>query len=102
VNFTAALAKLQREAGYDDALGIGPQQPTPISPHTLNRPVKHQPPVQTDGLDPAAESGPSPFNSGQGPYGRPVVTDPLVDQPIRPGAPVPYLPGPDLDTTTLN
>jgi hypothetical protein len=100
MDFAAALANLQREAAGDE-LGLGPDSPRPISPHTLNRPVQHQPPVQTDGLDPAALGGPAPFNSGQGPYGQPVVSDPLLEDPIRPGAPMPFAPGPDVDATVL-
>jgi hypothetical protein len=100
MDFAAALANLQREAAGDE-LGLGPDEPRPISPHVLNRPVQHQPPVQTDGLDPAALGGPAPFNSGAGPYGQPVVSDPLLEDPIRPGAPTPYQPGPDVDANTL-
>jgi hypothetical protein len=101
VNFQAALRNLQREATGDE-LGLGPDEPTSTSPHTLNRPQNHQPPVQTDGLDPAAVGGPAPFNSGDGPYGEPVVSDPLLDRPIRPGGPVPYQAPLDVDATTLN
>lgn len=100
MNFTAALANLRREAEADE-LGLGGQEPHTVSPHTLNRPTRHQPPVQTDGQDPAAAAGPAPFNSGDGPYGQPVVSDPLLDAPIRPGAPIPYTPGPDVDATVL-
>jgi hypothetical protein len=101
VNFTAALRNLQREAAGED-LGIGPEEPRPISPHILDRPVQHQPPVETDGLDPAALGGPAPYNSGQGPYGNPVVSDPELDRSINPGTPVPYMPGPDQDATILS
>ena len=100
MNFTAALRNLVREAGGE--LGTGPDSPKTISPLTLDRPTKYQPPVQTDGLDPAAPGGPAPMNSGEGPYGQPVATDPELDAPIHPGSPVPYTPGPDVDTTVLN
>ena len=101
MNFSAALRNLQREA-VGDELGIGPDEPTRTSPHTLNRPQEHQPPVQTDGLDPAASGGPSPFNSGDGPFGQPVASDPLLDQPIRPGNPIPHQQPLDVDAITLN
>lgn len=67
-----------------------------------DRPVRHQPDVQTDGLDPAALGGPSPLNSGVGPFGEKVVTDPLVPVPVHdPGGNMPHLEGPDVDTTVL-
>lgn len=68
-----------------------------------DRPTYQNPPTQTDGLDPAALSGPSPLNSGVGPYGEKVVTDPLVPVPDHDaGGSMPHLPkGPDVDTTTL-
>jgi len=67
----------------------------------IDRPVKQQPDIQTDGLDPAAPGGASPFNSGVGPYGNNVVTDPLVPVPEHDNGPIPQQTGPDLDTTTL-
>ena len=71
------------------------------SPLTLNRPTVHQPDVQTDSLDPAAPGGPSPLNSGMGPYGTPVASDPLMTDPIRPGQAIPHVTGADMDTTVL-
>lgn len=67
-----------------------------------DRPTKHQPKIQTDGLDPAALSGPSPLN-GTYPYGEKVVSDPLVPVPQKDmGGPMPHIDGPiDVDTTTL-
>lgn len=101
MNFSAALAKLRAEAAADE-LGLGGGHPTRVSPHTLNRPVDHQPATLTDGLDPAAPGGPSPFNSGVGPYGTPVVSDPLVEAEIRPGSAIPHQQGPDVDAITLS
>ena len=67
-----------------------------------DRPVSHQPDVKTDGLDPATEGGPSPLNSGVGPIGEKVVTDPLTPVPTRDmGGEMPHIKGPDVDTTTL-
>lgn len=92
MNFAAALKRLQADLDPDRATEV---------PWPTNRPTVHQPPVSTDGKDPAAVSGPGPFNSAQGPYGTPVVSDPLLEAPIHPGAPVPHKPGPDVNTTTL-
>jgi hypothetical protein len=92
MNFAAALRRLQADLDPDRATEV---------PWPTNRPTVHQPPVRTDQLDPAALGGPAPFNSGQGPYGGPVVDDPLLNAPINPGNPVPYVRGPDVDTTTL-
>lgn len=86
-------------AELGDDLGLSGHS-EPVTPQ--NRPVVYQPDVDTDGLDPAAVGGPAPMNSGQGPYGAPVASDPLLQAPIQPGAPVPFTPGPDLDTTTLH
>ena len=72
------------------------------APWPTDRPTVSQPDVATDGLDPAAVGGPAPMNSAQGPYGAPVATDPLLQDQIRPGSPVPHTQGPDLDTTTLH
>ena len=101
MNFQAALRNLQREATGDE-LGLGSHGPVHTSPHTLNRPQEHQPPVETDGLDPAAGGGPAPMNSGDGPYGQPVASDPLLDQPIYPGNPIPHQEPLDVDAVTLS
>lgn len=97
LNFAKAARLLEAEL-HDglDGLPSGIQ-----SPLTLNRPTVHQPDVQTDSLDPAAPGGPSPLNSGMGPYGQPVASDPLMTDPIRPGQPIPHVEGPDEDTTVL-
>lgn len=96
-----AFAKAAKRIQADLDGGLGPDS-RHENPWPTNRPVVHQPDVQTDGLDPAAVGGPSPMNSGQGPYGTPVATDPLLSDPIHPGAPIPHLEGPDEDTTTLH
>lgn len=92
MNFAQALRRLEADLDPDRATEV---------PWPTNRPTVHQPLPETDGLDPAAPGGPSPLNSGQGPYGAPVTSDPLMDQPIMPGSPIPHQTGPDLDTTTL-
>lgn len=93
MDFRAALQKLESD-------GVDPDRQVEV-PWPTNRPTVHQPLPQTDGLDPAAPGGPAPMNSGGGPYGTPVVSDPLLEQPIMPGAPIPHIKGPDLSTTTL-
>lgn len=92
MNFAAALKRLTADLDPDRATEV---------PWPTNRPTQHQAPVRTDGMDPAAVSGPAPMNGGAGPYGTPVVSDPLLEAPIHPGSPVPYHRGPDVDTTTL-
>jgi hypothetical protein len=100
MSFAFAAAAKAYQAAFDQGgdLGTGPhtEVPWPTARPTV-------PPIQvdTDGLDPAAPGGPSPMNSGQGPYGTPVASDPLLQAPIQPGAPIPHVEGPDLDTTTL-
>lgn len=97
MNFWKAAARI--EADLDT--GMGADRAT-VSPGATNRPTVYQPDVNTDGLDPATVGGPAPMNSGQGPYGNPVASDPLLEDPIRPGAPIPHITGPDVDTTTLH
>jgi hypothetical protein len=94
VNFRLAAKQVEADLGYGD-LSMNSGWPT-------DRPVKHQPPVQTDGLDPAALGGPSPLN-GVGPIGEKVVTDPLLPVPQKDmGGAMPHTDGPiDVDTTTL-
>jgi hypothetical protein len=66
-----------------------------------DRPVFSNPELQTDGLDPAAEGGPSPLN-GTGPLGEKVVSDPLTPVPQKDiGGTMPHTRGPDVDTTVL-
>jgi hypothetical protein len=64
-----------------------------------------QPPPATDGLDPAASGGAAPMNAVE-PFGKPVVSDPLLPGPAgheSDRGPVPYTgPGPDVDVTTLH
>lgn len=76
--------------------------PTSVSPLTLDRPQVTSPPPQTDGMDPASPGGPAPMNSALGPYATPVASDPLLEAPIRPGNPVPHVPGSDVDALILN
>lgn len=92
MNFQAALRQLRADLDPDRATEV---------PWPTNRPTVFQPLPDTDGLDPAAPGGASPFNSGMGPYGTPVASDPLLDTPIQRGMPIPHVQGPDLDTTTL-
>lgn len=95
MNFREALR--QREAAEDLT---EPTRHTEV-PWPTNRPVIHQPLPGTDGLDPAAPGGPAPMNSGTGPHGAPVASDPMLETPIEPGMPIPHVTGPDLSTTTL-
>ena len=96
-----AFAKAAKIIEADLDAGMDEVDKGMVDPRPTNRPTVHQPIVQTDHMDPAALGGPAPMNSGMGPYGRPVASDPLLEDPIRPGAPVPHVQGPDLDTTTL-
>lgn len=98
MNFAKAAARY--EGAFDSGGDLGPDNRHEV-PWPVNRPTVHQPDVNTDSLDPAAGSGPAPMNSGQGPYGAPVVSDLLLESPINPGAPIPHTQGPDMDTTTL-
>jgi hypothetical protein len=93
VNFALAARRLEADLDPDRSMDV---------PWPTNRPTVHQPAPDTDGLDPAAPGGPAPFNSGAGPYGAPVVSDPMLDTDIKPGHPTPHVQGPDLDTTTLD
>jgi hypothetical protein len=94
MNFREAARRLEADLSTTE-LGMTSDWPT-------DRPTVQQPPIQTDGLDPATPGGPSPFNSGVGPYGDKVVSDPLVPVPERDqGGPMPHIPGSDVDTTTL-
>lgn len=97
----AKAAKAYVAAGFDSGGDLGGDAHHE-DPGASNRPTVAQPDVQTDGLDPAAIGGPAPMNSGQGPYGSPVATDPLLQAPINPGAPIPHMQGPDMDTTVLH
>lgn len=97
MDFRTAARKLA--TGIEDN-GLSTHRQT-VSPQPTNRPVILQPLPSTDGLDPAAPGGPAPMNSGQGPYGTPVASDPLLETPIQPGAAIPHVKGPDLSTTTL-
>lgn len=100
MSFAFAAAAKAYQAAFDQGGDLGNSSRTEV-PWPVNRPTVHQPDVQTDSLDPAAIGGPAPMNSGQGPYGTPVATDPLLQAPIQPGAAIPHVQGPDLDTTTL-
>lgn len=98
MNFAKAASRYQ--AAFDSGGDLGPDTRHEV-PWPTDRPTVAQPDPQTDSLDPAALGGPAPMNSGQGPYGAPVASDPLLEAPINPGAPVPHTTGPDVDTTTL-
>lgn len=97
----AKAARLYAEADLSDPLG-NENDTRHESPNIEGRPTIAQPDVRTDGLDPAAVGGPAPMNSGQGPYGASVADDPMLSNPIQPGAPIPHVQGPDQDTTTLH
>jgi hypothetical protein len=96
MNFRLAAKLIEADLNYGD-LSMDSGWPT-------DRPTKHQPDIQTDGLDPAAVGGPSPLN-GTGPLGDKATSDPLLPVPqkdmggpmpaINPGGPI------DVDTTTL-
>jgi hypothetical protein len=63
-----------------------------------------QPDVDSDGSDPATAGGPAPYN-GDDPFGQPVADDPEWRDPRqgpRSSGPVPYHPGPGVDTTTIH
>lgn len=97
-----AFAKAAKIIEADLDTGVGGVDRGTTVPWPTNRPTVNQPDVQTDSLDPASVGGPAPMNSGQGPYGDPVATDQLLQDPIRPGSPIPHVLGPDEDTTTLH
>lgn len=68
----------------------------------IDRPIKSNPPLNTDGFDPATTGGPAPYNSGVGPEGGKVVSDPLTPVPERDkGGEIPHVEGPDTDTVVL-
>jgi hypothetical protein len=93
MNFREATRRLEADLTSD--LSMTTDWPT-------DRPTKHQPDVKTDGLDPASLGGPNPLNSGVGPFGQKVVTDPLVSVPVSDmGGTMPHIEGPDVDTTVL-
>lgn len=93
------IAGLRRFAENDPEITLRHESPFPV-----NRPVTVQPDATTDGMDPAARSGPAPMNAGPGFEDNlaSVATDPLLQAPIAPGGPVPFIPGPDVNTTTLH
>jgi hypothetical protein len=95
MNFRFASKLLERQADLSGDLDMNTDWPT-------NRPTVHQPPVQTDGMDPAALGGPSPLN-GAAPLSEKVTTDPLLPVPQKDmGGAMPHIDGPiDVDTTTL-
>lgn len=94
MNFREASRKLA-DLSSAELTGVSSDWP-------IDRPTHHQPDVKTDGQDPGAPGGPSPLNSGVGPYGEKVVSDPLVPVPYEnKGAPMPHIVGPDVDETTL-
>jgi len=94
MNFRLAAKRIEADLGYGD-LSMDSGWPT-------DRPTKHQPDIQTDGLDPAAKGGPAPMNDF-GPLGEKVTSDPLLPVPQKDmGGPMPHIDGPiDVDTTTL-
>lgn len=94
MNFRLAADELAKSA---DLMG----SPTMTTGWPSDRPVAHQPEVQTDGMDPATPGGPAPMN-GDGSGGDPVATDPLLPVPAKdPHGKMPHIKGPDVDTTVL-
>lgn len=94
MNFRVAARRI--EAGSDVTSDVGMDTSWPS-----DRPTHSQPPPSTDGLDPAALSGPSPLNAF-GPLGDKVVSDPLIPtSQVVPGQPIPHKVGPDVDQTVL-
>ena len=68
----------------------------------IDRPVNSNPPLKTDGQDPATPGGAAPYNSGVGPEGGKVVSDPLTPVPeYDKGGAIPHVEGPDVDTNVL-
>jgi hypothetical protein len=93
VNFRLAAKRIEADLSTTE-VGMDSGWPT-------DRPVHHNPPLSTDGLDPAAVGGSSPLN-GTEPLGQKVVSDPLTPVPQRDlGGKMPHVQGPDVDTTVL-
>lgn len=101
MNYRAAAQKLagglSSDMSMDPANSTGNDVDSPASSRTV------QPDPSTDGMDPATPGGPAPMNGAE-PFGDPVATDPELLPPgtERSSGPVPYQPGPNLDTTTIH
>lgn len=99
MNYRAALQRLAGSLGSDESAdptnSLANDVDTPASQRTV------QPDPSTDGMDPATPGGPAPMN-GVEPFGEPVATDPQLEAPVRQKGPVPFQPGPNLDTTTIH
>jgi hypothetical protein len=100
VNFRTAAQQLAGSLSSDDAMDSSQSLGNDADPTAA--PVQLDP--QGDGQDPATPGGPSPFN-GAGPFGEPVATDPEWRDPQegpRSRGPVPFTPGPHVDSTTIH
>lgn len=98
MNYRAAVHRLAGSMGDESA------DPTDSLANDVDTPASRrtvQPDPSTDGMDPATPGGPAPMN-GVEPFGEPVATDPQLDAAPRKRGPVPFLPGPNLDTTTIH
>lgn len=66
---------------------------------------RNQPDPTSDDQDPATPGGAAMYNGAE-PFSAPVATDPEwvdpEDRQDRKHSPVPFTPGPDLDTTTIH
>lgn len=100
MNFLGAAQRLATDLSSDMSM-----DPTMEDAAMPGKRTWSQPEPQTDDMDPATPGGPAPYN-GVAPFSHPVVTDPewLDPQGKPPGryTPMPHIPGPDVDVTTLH
>lgn len=89
---------LSSDEAMDPASTIGNDVATPASGRTV------QPDPRDDNQDPATPGGPAPYNGAE-PFSEPVASDQMWEDPRQPagkGAPMPFTPGPNLDTETIH
>jgi hypothetical protein len=101
MNYRAAAQRIA--SGLSDDFSMDPSQSLGNDVPTDRNQVQ-QPDVDTDGVDPATPGGAAPYNA-ETPYGAPVVSDPEWLDPAqhpRSSGPVPFRPGPGVDTTTIH
>jgi hypothetical protein len=99
VNFRAAAQKIAGELSSDMAM-----DPTSMATQDSGDLRANQPDPTSDDSDPATPGGAAMYN-GALPFGEPVASDPEWRDPQdgpRSGGPVPYTPGPGVDTTTIH
>jgi hypothetical protein len=101
VRFWAAAQKLAGGLSGDFSM-----DPTSMAadPQHPGEPGTVQSDPKTDDTDPATPGGPSMYNGAE-PFSEPVASDPEWRDPQqgpRSGGPVPYRPGPGVDTTTIH